>query len=672
METRLTNYINGVFQPPINDKYIPNVNPVDGTTISLIPESNGDDVSQAVTAATTALTHPDWNHSCVSLRQRAEWLIKIADGIEARVDQFAQAESLDTGKPITRAKNVDIMRAVANFRYFAQIGANFHSDCNPSEAGGFNYTDRRPVGVVGLITPWNLPLYLLTWKVAPALMMGNTIVAKPSEMTPTTASLLAQLCHDIGLPRGVFNVVHGTGMSAGQPLVEHRKVAAISFTGGTYTGAIVASSAGRTFKKLSLELGGKNPNVIFADCDLDRAVETAVQSSFANSGQICLCGSRIIVEASIYDLFLEKFLSKIKSTIVLGLPSDPKTTMGTVISFQHLEKIEGMVATAIAEGGTVVTGGKRPSDEYASRGAFYEPTVITGLAQDAKTVQEEIFGPVVTVQKFEGDAEALAMANGVRYGLASSVWTSNLDRAHRFSQEIESGIVWVNSWMVRDLNTPFGGVKDSGIGREGGTHSLEYFSEAKNIYIHLPRRLPGSSVASAPAASPKVLPPLPTPAPVVATPPTAPTPAATSGKEVIDVSAAPKPVGAYPHARVYGDLLFLSGIGPRTPGTNEVPGGPIRDENKKPLNYDVKAQTRQVIENIKIILNGCNATLDDIIDVQVFLIDMDRDFKDFNSVYGEYFKSIQATRTTVAINALPTPIAVEFKVICRNPASKKV
>jgi reactive intermediate/imine deaminase len=404
------------------------------------------------------------------------------------------------------------------------------------------------------------------------------------------------------------------------------------------------------------------------DCDFERAVDTTLRSSFANSGQICLCGSRILVQDSIYDEFLNKFVEKVKNSVKIGPPSEPSTTMGPVVSFQHRDKIESMIKVAVEQGGIILCGGKRPSESWASNGCYLEPTIITGLSQNCQSIQEEIFGPVVTVSKFSDDAEALEMANGVKYGLSATVWTSNLERAHRFSQSLECGMVWVNNWLIRDLSTPFGGVKDSGVGREGGKYSLEFFSEAKNIYIHLP---PPSSTVSAPTTT----------APVVSTPIASPLPAqsiasvkadAVGGepqKGVIDVAAAPKPVGAYPHARRHGNLLFLSGIGPRTPGTNEIPGGPIRDGNKNPLSYDVEAQTRQVIENVRTVLKGCGADLEHIIDVQVFLIDMDRDFAKFNKVYGEFFKDIQATRTTIAINALPTPIAVEFKVIAKVPGS---
>lgn len=382
------------------------------------------------------------------------------------------------------------------------------------------------------------------------------------------------------------------------------------------------------------------------------------------------------MQRAVYDEFVAKFTEKVKNTIVVGPPNESTTTMGPVVSFQHRDKIEGMIKVAKEQGGTIVFGGERPIGEWAAKGCYLLPTIITNLGQHCQSIQEEIFGPVVTISAFDTDADGLAMANGVRYGLSATVWTSNLERAHRFAQALECGMVWVNNWLIRDLSTPFGGMKDSGVGREGGRYSLEFYSEAKNIYIHLPPPTHLVAAVNTPAPAPTVAPtssstPISvTPVVHVSVPPAAPVPEAPKGeKGVIDVAAAPKPVGAYPHARRHGNLLFLSGIGPRTPGTNAIPGGPIRDADKNPLNYDVEAQTRQVIENVRTVLKGCGADLEHIIDVQVFLIDMDRDFATFNKVYGEFFKDIQATRTTIAINALPTPIAVEFKVIAMVPGS---
>ena len=409
-------------------------------------------------------------------------LYRIADAIEARLDELAELESRDTGKPVALARAMDIPRAVANFRFFA--GAILHESTQCTHmADAVNYTHRTPVGVVGLITPWNLPLYLLTWKVAPALAMGNTIVAKPSEITPMTANALAEIVHEVGLPAGVLNLVHGLGGEAGQAVVAHEDIAAISFTGGTATGRIVARTAAPMFKKLSLELGGKNATVVFADCDFEEAVKVGVRASFANQGQVCLCGSRVLVERSIFDKYLEAFLAE---TAKLQ-PGDPRTSnFGSLSSLAHREKVEGYVQLARESGATIHCGGRRPDlPAPFSEGAFYEPTVITGVDSQHACFQEEIFGPVVVLLPFDDEAEALELANGTQFGLAGSVWTSNLRRGHRFAAAVQSGMIWVNCWLHRDLRVPFGGVKNSGVGREGGPLSLEFFSETKNICVKL-------------------------------------------------------------------------------------------------------------------------------------------------------------------------------------------
>ena len=383
------------------------------------------------------------------------------------------------------ARAVDIPRAVANFRFFAGAVRHDETGCHPMP-GALNYTVRKPLGIVGLITPWNLPLYLLTWKVAPALGMGNTVVAKPSEVTPVTAGLLAEIIYDAGAPAGVFNLVHGFGAEAGQALVAHPDVDGISFTGGTATGAVVAATAASSFKKLSLELGGKNASVVFADCDFDATVAGVARAAFANQGQICLCGSRILVERSLHDRFVEALVAEVEATRAPGDPSDPATAFGSLVSPAHRAKVEGYVELARSEGGTIATGGRRPMlPAPHDAGAFYEATVVTGLAHDSRTATEEIFGPVATVHAFDTEEEAVAIANEVRYGLAGSVWTNDLRRAHRVAGAMESGMIWVNTWLKRDLRVPFGGVKDSGVGREGGRHSLEFFSESKNICVAL-------------------------------------------------------------------------------------------------------------------------------------------------------------------------------------------
>ena len=475
------NYIGGAFRAAGSGEVLEDLCPADGSVLAEIPRSAASDIDDAATAASTAL-HGPWSESTVE--DRARLLESIADAIEARLDEFASLESRDQGKPVSLARAVDIPRAIANFRFFAGAIRHDHTDFHPM-AGALNYTLRRPVGVMGLITPWNLPLYLLTWKVAPALAMGNTIVAKPSELTPLTANALAQVFDDIGAPKGIFNLVHGLGAEAGSSIVAHPGIKGISFTGGTATGALVAASAAPMFKKLSLELGGKNPTIIFADCDFDAAVEGAARAGFANQGEICLCGSRILVERSIHDRFLAALTERV-SAMKIGDPARPDTQVGALVSADHRDKVESYVRLGAEEGGTIECGGQRPDLGDSLNGGYYlEPTVISGLTSTCRTATEEIFGPVVTVHAFDSEAHAMEMANGVRYGLAASLWTSDLSRAHRLAAELESGMVWVNTWLLRDLRVPFGGMKDSGVGREGGRYSLEFFSESRNICIKL-------------------------------------------------------------------------------------------------------------------------------------------------------------------------------------------
>jgi len=473
------NFIDGEFIAPASEQYIDDINPATGELIGKIASSESQDVQNAVDAATKALK--SW--SALTIEQRITWLEKIADALESKEELIAQTESKDTGKPISLARKVDAKRSITNFRFFAQ----FASKQTPMEFqmdNAMNYVHRKPVGVVGLITPWNLPLYLLTWKIAPALVMGNTIVAKPSELTPLTANLFASTLQEIGFPKGVFNIVHGLGPSAGQPILEHPKIKAISFTGGTQTGRIVAKTAAPLFKKLSLELGGKNATVILDDADLHAAAKGAAKAGFTNSGQVCLCGSRILVDASVATRFTELLLDEVRS-MKQGDPRDEDTEIGTVISMQHLEKVESYIELAKQEGGTILTGGKRPafSNSKINNGAFLEPTVIGGLEIDSRTATEEIFGPVVTLHTFENQEQAIEMTNSTEYGLAGSVWTRDLERGKQFSTQIETGIMWVNTWLHRDLRTPFGGVKNSGVGREGGQWSLSFFSEMTNICV---------------------------------------------------------------------------------------------------------------------------------------------------------------------------------------------
>jgi aminomuconate-semialdehyde/2-hydroxymuconate-6-semialdehyde dehydrogenase len=403
--------------------------------------------------------------------------------IEDRLDIFAEAESLDNGKPVSLAKAVDIPRAVSNLRFFATGILHFAAESHYMESEGLNYTTRKPIGIVGCISPWNLPLYLFTWKIAPALAAGNCVIAKPSEITPMTAFMLSEICIEAGMPAGVLNILHGLGHKVGDAMTRHPKIKAISFTGGTKTGEMISSIAAPMFKKLSLELGGKNPNIIFADCDFDDALSTTMRSSFANQGQICLCGSRIFIERPIYEKFKAAFVEKTKNSLV-SYPSDPKAKLGAVVSEPHMHKVLSYVQLAKEEGGTILTGGERVFLEGEYKDGYYlQPTIIEGLAYDCRVNQEEIFGPVVTIMPFDSEEEVLMMANSTQYGLAATIWTTNLKKAHRVADNLQSGIVWINSWLVRDLRTPFGGVKASGVGREGGFEALRFFTEAKNIFI---------------------------------------------------------------------------------------------------------------------------------------------------------------------------------------------
>lgn len=476
----LFNHIDGRDVPARSGRWLDDLAPATGEVIARIARSGADDVNDAVAAAKRAA--PGWARA--STAERADLCDTIAGVLDKRIDDLADLESRDAGKTITQARTIDIPRAVRNFRFFAGAVRHDETGCHEME-GALNYTLRRPIGVVGLITPWNLPLYLLTWKAAPALATGNTVVCKPSELTPMTASALAEILREAGAPAGVFNLVHGLGGEAGQALVEHPDVRAISFTGGTATGAHVGAAAGARYKKLSLELGGKNSTVVFADADFDAAVAGAVRAGFTNTGQVCLCGSRVLVERSIARRFTEAFVAKV-AALRMGDPADPATEVGALISPAHRDKVERYVALARAEGGTIACGGARPDlGARFANGNFLAPVVVSGLASTARAATEEIFGPIVTVHVFDTDDEAVAMANGVDYGLAASVWTTNLARAHRVAAALEVGMVWVNDWLKRDLRVPFGGIKASGVGREGGRHSIEFFTETKNVCVAL-------------------------------------------------------------------------------------------------------------------------------------------------------------------------------------------
>ena len=478
---QIQNYIGGKLVNPSSSSYLDNYNPAIGKVYSRIPDSEKEDVSEAYKAAEKAF--PVWSKT--SKEERFKVMMRIAELIEERHDELALAESIDNGKPVKLAHHVDIPRAASNIRFFATAILHYASESHDMDGTAINYTLRKPIGVVGCISPWNLPLYLFTWKIAPALASGNTVIAKPSEVTPMTAYLFSKICIEAGLPEGVLNIVHGLGAKVGAAITEHPGIKAISFTGGTETGKTIARVAAPMFKKLSLELGGKNPNVIFTDCDFDDALRTTVLSSFANQGQICLCGSRIFVERPIYEKFKTAFVEKV-SRLKVGDPNDASTNLGALVSKEHLEKVLGYIQLAKEEGGTILTGGEQIHlDGEFANGNYLAPTVIEGLSFDCRTNQEEIFGPVVTIMPFDTEEEVLSYANSTEYGLAATVWTQNITKANRMAANLESGIVWINCWLVRDLRTPFGGVKNSGVGREGGFNALNFFTEPTNVCIKL-------------------------------------------------------------------------------------------------------------------------------------------------------------------------------------------
>jgi len=476
----VSNYIDGRLQPPAKDAWLDIHEPATGRVYGRVADSDVNDLDQAVAAAREAW--PEWRRT--GAEARARWLHALADLVEARAEHLAQAESADTGKPLSLARGVDIPRVAANLRFFAAAATQFASESHPMGDAGINFTLREPYGIVGCISPWNLPLYLLTWKLSPALAAGNCVIAKPSELAPVSAGLFAELCMEAGLPPGVLNILHGRGAGIGQQLVDHPDIRAISFTGGTRTGALIARAAAPKFKKLSLELGGKNPTIVFADCDFERTLDGVVRAAFTNQGQVCMCGSRILVERAIYARFRDALVKRVRA-LKVGDPAEPGTDQGALISAAHRQKVLDYLALAREEGGRLLCGGEpvTPPGTRCSEGWFVSPALLEDLAPDCRVNQEEIFGPVATLLPFHGEDEAVALANCVPYGLAVSIWSRDIGCCHRVAARVEAGLVWINCWMVRDLRTPLGGTKESGLGREGGFEAMRFFTEAKNVCV---------------------------------------------------------------------------------------------------------------------------------------------------------------------------------------------
>lgn len=478
---KILNYIDGKLIEPKSGNFFPNYNPSNGVAYSLVPDSEKEDIDIAVAAAKKAFH--SWSKT--SKQERSDLLMRLADAIEKNAEELIIAESKDNGKTITQATNVDIPRASTNFRFFATAILHDHSELHEMDGEALNYTSRQPIGVAACISPWNLPLYLLTWKIAPALATGNTVVAKPSEVTPMTAYLLSKICIEVGLPKGVLNIVHGYGAKVGDPLTTHEDTPIVSFTGGTATGKHIASLTAPMFKKTSLELGGKNPNIVFADANFDQALEMAVKAAFSNQGQICLCGSRLFVQKDIYDDFKEAYVSRV-SKLKVGDPKASDSDIGAVVSKEHMNKILNKIEEAKKLGGKILIGGNRRQLKNGLENGYYiEPTIIEGLSNNCTINQEEIFGPVVSLIPFETEEEVIEMANATRYGLSASIFTENISRGHRVAAQIDAGIVWINTWILRDLRIPFGGMKQSGLGREGGFNSLKFFTEPKNVCVKI-------------------------------------------------------------------------------------------------------------------------------------------------------------------------------------------
>jgi aminomuconate-semialdehyde/2-hydroxymuconate-6-semialdehyde dehydrogenase len=484
---QVLNFIDGAYTEGALGRTFENISPVDGRVVNVVHEAGADEVNAAVAAARRALAGP-W--AGLSIAERADVLYAVADGISARFDDFLDAEVADTGKPVSLASHIDIPRGAANFKVFAdQIksqAGEFFETATPDGRGAINYSVRLPKGVIGVICPWNLPLLLMTWKVGPALACGNAVVVKPSEETPTTAALLGEVMNGAGVPPGVYNVIHGFGPgSAGELLTQHPGVDAITFTGETVTGEAIMQNAAIGVRDVSFELGGKNPGIVFADCDFDAAIEGTMRSAFANCGQVCLGTERVYVERPIFDRFVAALKEKAEA-LRPGRPEDDATTIGPLISQVHRDKVLSYYEKARAEGATVITGGGVPEmADGMGQGSWVEPTIWTGLAESSPVVREEVFGPCCHIQPFDDEDEAVAMANASDYGLATAIWSQDIAKANRVAKRVEAGITWVNCWFLRDLRTPFGGAKRSGIGREGGVHSMEFYTELRNICVKL-------------------------------------------------------------------------------------------------------------------------------------------------------------------------------------------
>jgi aminomuconate-semialdehyde/2-hydroxymuconate-6-semialdehyde dehydrogenase len=473
---KILNFIGGEFVAPRNHQNLEHVNPATGQVDAWVPDSDIEDVEAALLAAQKA--QRAWG--ALPAKERAGYLRRLGEGIRSRLSELARAESLDSGKPLTLAESLEIPRALQNFLFFADEIEKQREEVFETDGRARNEVVRSPLGIVVAISPWNLPLYLLTWKIAPALAAGNVVVAKPSELTPMTAFLLGEVARDSGLPPGVLNIVHGRGGQVGAALVADARIKAVTFTGSTQTGRSIAQSVAGHFKKLSLEMGGKNANIIFADCDFDLALQTTLRSSFQNQGQICLCGSRIFVERPLYERFKEALVERTRA-LKMGDPLDPTTEQGALVSEAHMNKVLTFIRLAEKEGGRILWGGKRNQEGLLASGFFVQPTLIEGLSPSATVNQEEIFGPVATLIPFDSEDQVVEWANGVRYGLSASIWSQDSAKARRVAEKLETGLVWINTWMLRDLRTPFGGVKESGLGREGGRYALEFMSEVKNI-----------------------------------------------------------------------------------------------------------------------------------------------------------------------------------------------